>query len=57
MHERQPAAQEIDVRRVNAASVTWKDYRATHVRRIEYLVRLRTEQIRRRTERRKKPGA
>jgi hypothetical protein len=58
MQERKQAATGIDDRRARApAPVTWNDYRVAQARRIEYLVRLRTEQIRRRAERRKKPDA
>ena len=57
MHERKQAADGINGRQATAASVTWHDYRATHVRRLEYLVRLRAEQVRRLAERVKKPSA
>jgi hypothetical protein len=56
MHERKQAANGIDVRRATDGSVTWNDCRDAHARRIEYLVCLRTEQIRRLAERREKPG-
>ena len=56
MHERKQAANGIDVRPATGASVSWNGYRATYARRIEYLVRLRAEQVRRLAERRQKPG-
>ena len=56
MHERKQAANGIDVRPATDGSVTWNDYRATYARRIEYLVRLQAEQVRRLAERRQKPG-
>ena len=56
MHERKQAANGINAQRATDGSVTWNDYRDAHARRIEYLVRLRAEQVRRLAERRQKPG-